>query len=281
LTEHDLSTIHSATLALSHETLLVGSGALVDVAVRALAPESGLAPQPGLPRPPGGHTGPPTPRVRSLLMVLGTRAPSAQVQLARVAERADHVEVIAPADLLTNPADVASDLAEVVSTSPEARLVVLTIDPAADIDGTTSSRLVAALADAAAHVAHRFDGVFLSGGETARAVLDRLGTQTLRVVGELGTGTVVSYRDGGAVVVTRPGSFGGCDSLLHVAERLLDGRVTHRSADATPSSADATPSSADATPSSSDTAMAGSIATITPAALTTQAPSHVTPKENP
>jgi 4-hydroxythreonine-4-phosphate dehydrogenase len=281
VTEHDLSTIHSATLALSHETLLVGSGALVDVAVRALAPESGLARESGLPRRPGGHSGPPTPRVRSLLMVLGTRAPSAQVQLARVAERADHVEVIAPADLLTNPADVAAHLAEVVSTSPEARLVVLTIDPAADIDGTMSSRLVAALADAAAHVAHHFDGVFLSGGETARAVLDRLGTQTLRVVGELGTGTVVSHRDGGAVVVTRPGSFGGPDSLLHVAERLLDSRGTHRSADVTPSSADVTPSSADAVPGSSDTAMPGSIATITPAALTTHAPPHVTPKEIP
>ena len=252
LTEHDLSTIHAATLTLSHETLLVGSGALVDVAVRALAL------QPALPRQSDSQSAPPTPRVTSLLMVLGTRAPSAPAQLARVAERADHVEVIAPRDLLADPAGVAAHLAHVVSTTREARLVVVTIDPSAAVDDSASARLVTALADATAPVADRFGGVFLSGGETARALLDRLGAQTLRVVGELGTGTVVSHRDGGAVVVTRPGSFGGPDSLLHVAERLLDGQAPHGSSDPVP----------------------GSLDTATPAA-TAHAPQHVTPKENP
>ena len=241
LTEHDLTTIHAATLATTHETLLVGSGALVDVAVRALAPEPGLPPQAV------NERAPLTPRVTSLLMVLGRRAPSASAQLARVSERADHVEVIAPTDLLTDLAGVTARLSTAVSTIREARLVVVTIDPAAVVDATTSVRLVAALAEVVAAVVHRFGGVFLSGGETARAVLDRLDAQTLRVVAELDTGTVVSHRDGGAVVVTRPGSFGGPDSLLHVAERLLDSRTTPRSTDT---------------------------------ATTAHAPQHVTPKEN-
>jgi uncharacterized protein YgbK (DUF1537 family) len=271
LTEHDLSTIHAATLALTHETLLVGSGALVDVAVRALAlepcppperrsglpsergvgTEPGLASEPGLPPQSASHGAPPTPRVTSLLMVLGTRAPSTSAQLARVSERADHVEVIAPTDLLTDVAGVTARLSTAVSTIREARLVVLTIDPAAVVDATTSVRVVAALAEVAAAVVDRFGGVFLSGGETARAVLDRLGVRTLRVVAELDTGTVVSHRDGGAVVITRPGSFGGPDSLLHVAERLLDSHATPRG-----------------TPRSTETDS------------TAQAPQHVTPKEN-
>jgi uncharacterized protein YgbK (DUF1537 family) len=249
LTEHDLSTIHSATLALGHETLLVGSGALVDVAVRALAPEPGLR---------GPSLGP---RLASLLMLLGTRAPSAAAQLARIAEHADRVEVIAPTDLLTDPEGVAAHLASAVSAAPDARLVVVTIDPTAVVDGSTSSRLVAALADAAAPLADRFVAVFLSGGETARAVLDRLCTQTLRVVGELGTGTVVSHREGGAVVVTRPGSFGDPDSLLHVAQRLLDSSSTHGPA----------------------RAPAGFTTPLGPTATATAATAqqHVTTKENP
>ena len=85
-----------------------------------------------------------------------------------------------------------------------------------------------------------------------------MSSSPLRVVGELGSGTVVSHRDGGAVVVTRPGSFGGPDSLLHVAERLLDGQAPHGSSDAVP----------------------GSLDTATPAA-SAHAPQHVTPKENP
>ena len=95
LTEQDLSTIHAATLALTRETLLVGSGALVDVAVRALAPGPEL------------HGGSPSRRLASLLMLLGTRAPAASAQLARIAGRADHVEVIAPTDLLADPEGVA------------------------------------------------------------------------------------------------------------------------------------------------------------------------------
>ena len=214
LTEDDLSTVHAATLRLSTEPLLVGSGGLVDVAVRALAPEPGL------------RKGSSSPRLASLLMLLGTRAPSVQTQLARVGGRADHVEVISPADLLADPEAVAAHLADVVSRSAGARLVVMTMDQAALVDGGTSARLVAALADAAAPLADRFAGVFLSGGETARAVLDRLGTSTLRVVCGLGPGTVVSRRDGGAVVVTRPGSFGGPDSLAEVADLLLEARST-------------------------------------------------------
>ena len=206
---HDLSTIHAATLMLPAASLLVGSGALVDVAVQALTPEPALGVLP-------------LPAVGSLLMLLGTRAPSAAAQLARVSGRADRVELIEPTDLLTDPAGVAAHLADVVSDRRRARLVIVTIDPGAAVDAKTSSQLVAAFADVTSPLAEHFAGLFLSGGETARSVLDRLGTATIRVVGQLATGTVVSRRDGGAVVVTRPGSFGGPDSLLEVARRLLD-----------------------------------------------------------
>ena len=71
--------------------------------------------------------------------------------------------------------------------------------PSAPADASRSRALTEALADAVAPLLDRFDAAFLSGGETARAVLDRLGVATLEVVGEVGTGTVVSRRhDGGS-----------------------------------------------------------------------------------
>jgi 4-hydroxythreonine-4-phosphate dehydrogenase len=72
-----------------------------------------------------------------------------------------------------------------------------------------------------APVADAYDALFLSGGETARAVLDRLGVRALDVEGETEPGTVVSTRAGGSRVVTRPGSFGAPDSLVRVATHLL------------------------------------------------------------
>jgi len=43
----------------------------------------------------------------------------------------------------------------------------------------------------------------------------------LDIVAEVATGTVVSRRPGGRLVVTRPGSFGGPTSLVRVVEHLL------------------------------------------------------------
>ncbi len=53
----------------------------------------------------------------------------------------------------------------------------------------------------------------LTGGETARRMLDRLGETVLRPRRRVHGGAVVSLTGSGRLVATRPGSFGGTDSL--------------------------------------------------------------------
>ncbi|WP_246069987.1 four-carbon acid sugar kinase family protein [Humibacillus xanthopallidus] len=203
-TEADLETIHAAAIATSSRALLVGSGAMSDTAVRALTPEHDAAPA-GLPR------------LSSLLMVLGTRASAVAAQLAQLAGKAAHIELIDPARLLADPRALQARLEEVTAHG----LVVVALDPAAAVESGDASRLVAALADALAPHVTCYEGVFLTGGETARAALDRLGVTSLSVLAELERGTVVSQTQAGHVVVTRPGSFGAADSLVRTARRLL------------------------------------------------------------
>ncbi len=69
----------------------------------------------------------------------------------------------------------------------------------------------------------------LTGGETARSVLDALDVADLVPVARIHHGAVHSRTPDGTAVVTRPGSFGDTDSLVRIVEHLrastLDGRL--------------------------------------------------------
>ena len=125
--------------------------------------------------------------------------------------------LVQPDRLLADPGVVRAEL----DARGGGSVVVVALDPAAPADPTRSRALTEALATAVASLLDEYDGVFLSGGETARAVLDRLDVHSLEVVEEVETGTVVSRRPGGGLVVTRPGSFGDPSSLVRVARHLL------------------------------------------------------------
>ena len=92
---------------------------------------------------------------------------------------------------------------------------------------TTATGDLAALADEAAFEAawQPTADLVLTGGETARAVLDRLGVTRLTVHGALAGhhGAVLSTTPDGRRVVTRPGSFGAPDSLTAIAAALHGG----------------------------------------------------------
>jgi 4-hydroxythreonine-4-phosphate dehydrogenase len=60
----------------------------------------------------------------------------------------------------------------------------------------------------------------LTGGETARAVVDAIGLTTLRPIYEIHHGAVASVASDGRRIVTRPGSFGGADSLVDIVRYL-------------------------------------------------------------
>ena len=211
VTEADLEVVHAAATRSGSPSLLVGSGALAAVAVRALPRSFDTARDAGPGTPPAPYA------LRSVLLVLGTRATGAAAQIAQIRSVASETVLLQPDELLADPTGTAARL----TALPTDGTVVVALDPAAPADPSRSRALTEALADAVAPVLDGYDAAFLSGGETARAVLDRLGVHSLEVVAGIETGTVVSRRPGGRLVVTRPGSFGDSGSLVRVATHLL------------------------------------------------------------
>lgn len=136
-----------------------------------------------------------------VLVVVGSAAASAQVEHLRAAG----AHVVVPPHRPT-----------------AAELTVLTASTEIVPGG-----VVASLADLAADIArHTTSDLVLTGGETARAVLDRLGVTRLAVHGELAGhhGAVLSTTPDGRRVVTRPGSFGAPGSLTEIAAALRSER---------------------------------------------------------
>ena len=83
-----------------------------------------------------------------------------------------------------------------------------------------------ALAETVAGMKERIGGLVLTGGETARAVLSRLGVRALRVMGEVETGVPILAAEGsGLLVVTKAGDFGDRDTLIRCRARLRDART--------------------------------------------------------
>lgn len=207
-TSADLDAVVTAAIGLPG-VRLVGSGGLAAALAahlyRVADPEAGTI---GHHRHPG-H-GP--------LLVVGTAEPGAARQVRRLAETG--VPVIAVDARTSKPSIVpGEDLAERLSHGP----VVLTLDEAVDVDPARAPELVARLAEFAGRIltrlAHPVDLV-LTGGETARRVLDAIHVDTLFPLTQVHHGAVHSRTPQGAAVVTRPGSFGDADSLARIVEHL-------------------------------------------------------------
>jgi uncharacterized protein YgbK (DUF1537 family) len=81
-----------------------------------------------------------------------------------------------------------------------------------------------ALAETIARDREAIGGLVLTGGETARAVLSRLGIGALRVVGEVETGVPILVAEGSALpMVTKAGDFGDRETLMRCRAVLRGG----------------------------------------------------------
>jgi 4-hydroxythreonine-4-phosphate dehydrogenase len=69
--------------------------------------------------------------------------------------------------------------------------------------------------------------LILTGGETAREVLDALGVRSLTPVVSVQHGAVVSLSDDGRLVGTKPGSFGDSDALVQLYSAIKDLRSSN------------------------------------------------------
>ncbi|MBT2534588.1 4-hydroxythreonine-4-phosphate dehydrogenase PdxA [Arthrobacter sp. ISL-69] len=211
-TPADLDAIVAAALSLPG-IRFAGASALG----AALARTAGRAPQGGaaVVRSPNGQPG----SGRFPLLVVGSASGPAREQLQALAGDGVAVISLSPADLLAGTADPAP-LQEALAAGPAA----VTAD-ASTVDPAVSSNIAAALARAVAPLAAGRP-LMLTGGETARSVLDALGVQRLSVLGEIEHGAVLSLAPGGSPVVTRPGSFGDANSLRTILAALAGYRAS-------------------------------------------------------
>jgi 4-hydroxythreonine-4-phosphate dehydrogenase len=140
--------------------------------------------------------------------VVGTADSGACAQLRQLESAGTAVVRIDSADLLAGRAvkPVAHDA------------VALAID--GPVAPENAHRLVHALADVAAGIIDDCTDLVLTGGETARTVLDRLGVDRIEPIHEIHAGAIASVTPDGRIVVTRPGSFGDHRSLATIAAYL-------------------------------------------------------------
>ncbi|WP_314173853.1 four-carbon acid sugar kinase family protein [Streptomyces winkii] len=221
-TQSDLDAVAAAALRLGPGFRLLGAGGLALALGRHLTEgrphQQAEAGQSLSPRPQAN---------RPLLIVVGTADPGAVAQIAQLTSNGVRHIALSP-DALGKAEPPRLDVVP-------SGITVVSIDNSRGVRPGSGRRLVTALARSVAGVPTRADLV-LTGGETARCVLDALGITQLTPAGQIHHGAVCAYAPDGRTVVTRPGSFGDADSLLRIARAL---RPLPRPAPPAPSAAPA------------------------------------------
>lgn len=205
-TDEDLRRIALAALNDgSGSPIMVGSAALVAAVAGTL--EHGA-----------GGSLPDPPRRPRMAFVVGSAEPSAAAQVVAleaagsVTLRLNANEFIAAPETLRHRA-----ITEALSHA----LSVVTFDGGAPIERALGAELVAALAESVAAAADVDETAFvLTGGQTARAVLDAWGARVFTVHRTVDGGAAWGVTDAGTTVVTRPGSFGGDDGLVRILHEI-------------------------------------------------------------
>ncbi|MBB2903546.1 4-hydroxythreonine-4-phosphate dehydrogenase [Kineococcus radiotolerans] len=211
-TDDDLDRIVTASPGCS----LIGSAGLVAAVARAL-PANGD---------PGTTTTRPS---HHLVVVVGTAEPTAQHQAEQLVQAGATAVDLPCADVLGGTVD---RLAQAVATNP---LTVVRLTGRAggrDLSRALGRTVADAVGDA---------DLVLTGGETARHVLDALHVPSLRYVTQIEHGAVRSETPDGRQIVTRPGSFGGPDSLLRIVRALNPDLLPPRPPEGLPMSSSTNP----------------------------------------
>ena len=117
-----------------------------------------------------------------------------------------------------------ANLKPILADHDDGTVLVIAVDPQEPLDEATPSATSATLARVIAPTLTDHDLV-LTGGETARRVLDALGEHALYPVVEIHRGAILSVTRHGRAVATRPGSFGGDSSLLDMITAVQQHRA--------------------------------------------------------
>ncbi|MEV0994304.1 four-carbon acid sugar kinase family protein [Nonomuraea sp. NPDC050202] len=235
-TDADLGAIVGAALVADHRTRFIGAGGLASALGRFLDANPPCGGTPDLHPPSSPRAGTMDTQVparsrargtgnRPLLVVVGTAEPAAAEQARLLLSYGAHpVTLDAATDLDATPArraHLAQRLREALH--PPVAVVVLTVRGQAP---PTAAATLAGIVGAALTGDAPAPDLVLTGGETARRVLDALQVRELTPVGQIHHGAVHCHTLRGRSVVTRPGSFGDRDSLLRIAAHLAPERLT-------------------------------------------------------
>ncbi len=217
-TDQDLSAIADASMALGRSTIWAGSAGLAYHLPRA----AGFAYRVGFPA--GLFSEQPL-ASGPTLFVVGSLSSVSREQVKVLAASSDMIAInIPPITLLAG--ETSSDWRECALALKQAldAGMDVAVAPGAEFhDSTMGQLLSAALARMVKPYPGRIGGLVVTGGETARAVLETWGIHRLRLVSELEAGLACSVTEGWSgllPVLTKAGAFGTSRTLLNCREFL-------------------------------------------------------------
>jgi 4-hydroxythreonine-4-phosphate dehydrogenase len=234
-TVQDLESVVDALLELNFQAgnrrvVLVGTGGTADVLAQRLAAQLARSAQTGAP----AEAATPEPRgpARPVLAVVGSASKTAQAQLAQLEAQGFTVVRLHPLHAGAKGA-YASQLAQVSADLRAGHRVAITF-ATSKVDPSNAARIVRALSAFAAKAAKgTTPDLILTGGETAREVLDAVGRYSLVPLAAVQHGAVLSRADDGTLVGTKPGSFGDDLALLQLYDAIRERRGQSAEAPAT------------------------------------------------
>jgi 4-hydroxythreonine-4-phosphate dehydrogenase len=212
-TDADLDLIAHAGIELGYT--LAGSSGLSDAVARATADGDPIDVVAG--------TGATSAPVAGIIAANGAAASSGVLFILGTASLALHAQ-LAALDAIGVPV-LRIDADGLASADIPAGTVAVVVDGA--VNPARTGEIAASLAALAVR-AHGGRDLVLSGGETARSVLDALGIRTLRPLAQAHPGAVVSLAPDGRLVATRPGSYGAPTSLVEILGALTELHPNHK-----------------------------------------------------
>ena len=160
---------------------------------------------------------------RPVLAVVGSASGTAQAQLARL--EAQGFMVIRLHPLYAGAFGAYATQLEDTKQALRAGTNVAVTLAAAKVDPAKAAGIVHALSTFAAQAAKAAPAdLILTGGETAREVLDAVGRSRLVPLAAVQHGAVLSRADDGTLVGTKPGSFGDDLALLQLYDEIRERR---------------------------------------------------------
>ncbi len=214
-TDADLERIAQATVTLPRPYLLVGSGGLM----RHLPAAHGFSGQANTAQ---------TPRQCSpVLSIVGSVSGASRQQCRHLAQTAKTVAYTVDPQILregsAHPQWIGTQQSVLGALTRKDDTVVTIGGESPDL--SEGPFLAASLAKLLSPALDLADGLILTGGETARAILSQGGVYALELIGELEAGIPLSLAVGGRriPIITKAGAFGGEDCLSRALQLLKTG----------------------------------------------------------